>query len=195
MRQLPSLCLLFDLGGSPKLTLKLQQWVHDWKTKKEFFARPEEDKEDEIRKSGTWNYSAVCALWLSSFYTWPGFVLCPQPQAPTLSRVISVDLEPRTRPHYYYLLPLMRRPGVVTTTICHKSGTDVLFPKKDPISGNIKHTSLFCNRAYSVPVESVGYSTRLPIGAKGNTWPVSLPFNETWSSTMFYSFYFHQFLS
>lgn len=87
----------------------------------------------------------------------------------TLSRVISVDLEPRTRPHYYYPLPLMRRPGVVTTTICHKSGTDVLFPKKDgTISGNTTHSSLFCNRTYSMPVESVGNSTKLPISAKGN---------------------------
>lgn len=136
------------------------------KQRRHFFAWPEEDKEDKIRKSGTWTCSAACTLGLSSFYTWPGFVLCPPPQAPTLSRVISVDLEPRTRPHYYYLLPLMRGPGVVTTTICHESGTDILFPKKDrPISGNIKHTSLFCNRAYSVPVEPVGYSTRLPIGA------------------------------
>lgn len=138
------------------------------KQRRIFLVRPE-DKEDEIRKSGTYNYPAVCALCLSSFYTWPGFVLCPWPQAATLSRVITVDLEPRTRPHYYYLLPLMRRPGVVTTTICHKSGTDVLFPKKDStISGNITHSSLFCNRTYSVPVELVGNSTRFPIGAKGN---------------------------
>lgn len=111
-----------------------------------FFAGPEDAKEDEIRESGTYNHSTVSALCLSSFYTWPGSVLCPWPQAAALSRVISVDSEPRTRPHYYYLLPLMRRPGVVTTTICHKSGTDVLFQKKDStISGNTTHSSLFCN--------------------------------------------------
>lgn len=140
-----------------------------WKQRRMFFfARPEDDNEDEIRKSGTCHYSAVSTLCLSSLYTRLGFVLCPWPQAATLSRVISVDLEPRTRPHYYYLLPLMRRPGVVATTICHKSGTDVLFPKKDgTIYGNITHSSLFCNRTYSALVELVGNSTRLPIGTKG----------------------------
>lgn len=57
----------------------------------------------------------------------------------------------------------------MTTTICHKSGTDVLFPKKDgTISGNTTRTYLFCNRTSQVPAESVGNSTRLPIGPKGN---------------------------
>lgn len=73
-------------------------------------------------------------------------------------------------PHDYYLLPLMRWPQVVTTTIYHKSGTDVLFLKKEcPASSNITHSFLRFKRAYSVPAESLGSSTRFPIGALMNT--------------------------
>lgn len=81
---------------------------------------------------------------LSSYMVSPCPSLGLQPQAAPVSRVISVILKARMRPYYYYLRLLMRRTRLLTATICHESGTDISFLKKDSlILNHITHRLFF----------------------------------------------------
>lgn len=67
------------------------------------------------------------------------------PAATGRSRVTcnQCHLKAKMRPYYYYLRLLMRRIRVLTATICHESGTDISFLKKDsPILNHIIHRLL-----------------------------------------------------
>lgn len=53
---------------------------------------------------------------------------------------------------------------VLTTTICHKSGTDILFPKKDsPILSHITHTSCPSERVSSKVIADLTASLQVQI--------------------------------